>query len=258
MLLAGKTAVVTGASEGIGFAIATALSDAGVNTVLTGRREHMLVQATEKLGSSSSYVVGDIAERGTAERTMRCAADRHGSVDLLVCNAGILLPGTVAEQPIDEVDRLIGVNLLGTIMTVQAAAPVLAAGQDAAMVVITSAIGRKPAPGLGIYGATKAALHYLVPTWATELAYLGIRVNAVCAGITMTPGVRMAAERIVGLEDLAISTSLIKRVATAEEVARPVLTLLDGSLSGFVTGSVWDIDGGHLLDLRGRRHSDGA
>jgi NAD(P)-dependent dehydrogenase (short-subunit alcohol dehydrogenase family) len=250
MLLAGKTAVVTGASEGIGFAIASALSDAGVNTVLTGRREHMLARAIEKLGGSSSYVAGDIAERGTAEHTMRRAVDRHGRVDLLVCNAGVLLPGTVAEQPVDEVDRIIGVNLAGTIMTVRAAAPVLAAGRDPAVVVITSSIGRKPAPGLGIYGATKAALHYLVPTWAAELAHLGIRVNAVCAGITMTPGVRMAAERVAGLEDMAVGSNLIKRMATAEEVARPVLTLLDGSVSGYVTGSVWDIDGGDRLDPR--------
>src|SRR5581483_1409424 len=141
MLLAGKTAVVTGASEGIGFAIASALSDAGVNTVLTGRREHMLARAVAKLGGSSSYVAGDIAEPGVAEATMRCAAGRHGRVDLLVCNAGILLPGPVAQQPVDEVDRLIRVNLLGTVMTVRAAVPVLAAGQDAAIVVITSAIG---------------------------------------------------------------------------------------------------------------------
>jgi NAD(P)-dependent dehydrogenase (short-subunit alcohol dehydrogenase family) len=249
--LSGKTAIVTGASEGIGFAIAEALVEAGARVVVTGRREDRLIEATEKLGAASSYVVGDVAAADTAERTVAHAVEVGGGVELLVCNAGTLLPGSVTEQPLSQVDQLIGVNLRGPIASVRAAAPVMAAGGDAAIVIISSSIGRRPAPGLGAYGATKAALNYLIPTWAGELAHLGIRVNGVCAGITMTPGVRAAAEHVAGLADMAIGTNLIKRMATPEEIARPVLTLLDSSMSGFVTGSIWDIDGGYLLDLSG-------
>src|SRR5262249_36110087 len=232
---------------GIGFAIASALVDSGANVVVTGRREDALVAATEKLGAASSYVVGDVAVPETAERTVAHAVDTFGGCELRVCTAGVLLPGPVAEQPMALVDQVIGVNLRGTIATVHAAAPVLAAAGDAAIVVISSSIGRRPAPGLGVYGATKAALNYLVPTWAAELGPAGIRVNGVCAGITTTPGVRAAAEHVPGLPDMAVAMNLIKRMATPEEIARPVLTLLDGSSSGYVTGSVWDIDGGHLL-----------
>lgn len=247
----GRTAVVTGASEGIGFSIAEQLVAAGANVVLTARREKALAEAAERLGPAASYVAADMAEAVSAQRAVEHAVAVHGGLDLVVCNAGILIPGVVIAQSMQEVDRVLGVNLRGTIALMNAAAPYLAKGTDPAAVVISSSIGRRPAAGLGIYGATKAALHYLVPTWATELAPLGIRVNCVCAGITDTPGLRAAAEHMPGLEAAMIGTNLIKRIATAEEIARPVLTLLDSSVSSYVTGSIWDIDGGYLRDGNG-------
>ncbi|RZS31172.1 NAD(P)-dependent dehydrogenase (short-subunit alcohol dehydrogenase family) [Herbihabitans rhizosphaerae] len=245
MRFQGKTALVTGASAGIGFAIARALVAEGANVVLTARREAGLVDASAALGPRVSYVAGDMTDQDTSERAVAHAADTYDGLDLLVCNAGVLLPGSILNQPLSEVDHVIGVNLRGTIASVAAAAPALAKRPDTAIVVITSSIGRKPAAGLGVYGATKAALHYLVPTWATELASLGIRVNGVCAGITETPGLQAGSEAIPGLRDMVIGTNLIKRIADAEEIARPVLTLLDERESAFVTGSVWDIDGGY-------------
>ncbi|HEY0640409.1 MAG TPA: SDR family oxidoreductase [Pseudonocardiaceae bacterium] len=240
----GRTALVTGASKGIGFSIAEALAGEGAQVVLTGRQESTLAAAAALLGPRVSYVVGDMADPRTSERAVAHAVQVYGGLDLLVCNAGILIPGTVTHQPPAEVDRLISVNLRGTIACVQAAGPALAEHGDAAIVVITSSIGRRAAAGMGVYGATKAALHYLVPTWAIELSALGIRVNGLCAGITDTPGLRMGAEAIPGLKDMVIATNLIKRIATAEEIAQPVMTLLDSASSGYVTGSIWDVDGG--------------
>lgn len=248
MALDGKVALVTGASEGIGFAIAEALVGAGAHVVLTARREGPLRAAAERLGPAASWVAGDMAGSDTAHRAVDHAVGRHGGLDLVVANAGVLLPGTLVEQPMADVDRVLTVNLLGTIALMSAAAPAMAVRPDAAAVVISSAIGRLAAAGMGVYGATKAALHYLVPTWAIELAPQGIRVNAVCAGITDTPGLRAGAEAVPGLRDAMIGTNLIKRIATAEEVARPVVTLLDSAVSGYVTGSVWDVDGGYQRD----------
>jgi len=248
MALDGKVALVTGASQGIGFAVAHALVAAGASVVLTARREGPLRAAAERLGSAASWVCGDMVEEDTARRAVDRAADRHGGLDLVVANAGVLIPGTLVHQPMVEVDRVLMVNLRGTIALMSAAAPAMAMRPDAAAVAISSSIGKLPAAGMGIYGATKAALHYLVPCWAIELAQQGTRVNAVCAGITDTPGLRAGAEAVPGLREAMISTNLIKRIATAEEVARPVLTLLDSAVSGYVTGSVWDVDGGYQRD----------
>ncbi len=252
----GKTAIVTGASEGIGFSIAEGLTAAGASVVLTARREGALAAAVERLGPSASYVAGDVAEADSAQRAVAHAVETYGGLDLVVFNAAILIPGVVFQQPMPEVDRVLTVNLRGTIALMNAAVPQLAKRKDAATVVISSSIGRQPAAGLGIYGATKAALHYLVPTWAVELAPLGIRVNCVCAGITDTPGLKAAATNMPGLEEAMIGTNLIKRIAASAEIARPVLTLLDSSVSSYVTGSIWDIDGGYLRDRNGSA-SDG-
>ncbi|MFF3765529.1 SDR family NAD(P)-dependent oxidoreductase [Streptomyces sp. NPDC001922] len=251
MTVEGKAALVTGASEGIGFSIAEALVRAGARVVLTARREGPLAAAAERLGPAASAVAGDVADAGTARRAVEHAVARHGGLDLVVCNAGILIPGTLAQQPLSEVDRVLAVNLRGTIALMNAAVPAMAGREGAAAVVISSSIGRRPAAGMGIYGATKATLHYLVPTWAIELAPQGIRVNAVCAGITDTPGLRAGAAAVPGLEKAVIGTNLIKRIASADEIAGPALTLLDSSVSGYVTGSVWDIDGGFQRDTSG-------
>lgn len=253
MALDGKIALITGASQGIGFAVAEALANVGVQVVLTARREELLRVAAQRLGPSASWVSGDMAAADTARRAVDHAVNRHGGLDLVVANAGIMIPGTLVQQSMAEVDRVLMVNLRGTIALMSAAAPAMAQRADAAAVVISSSIGRQAAAGMGIYGATKAALHYLVPTWAIELAPHGIRVNAVCAGITDTPGLRSGAEAIPGLCEAMIGTNLIKRIATAEEIARPVRTLLDSAVSGFVTGSIWDVDGGYQRDRGSHR-----
>lgn len=248
MSIAGKSALITGASEGIGWSIARALVAAGANVVITARREGPLKEAADRLGPAASWVAGDIAQEATAQAAVAHAVAHHGGLDLVVLNAGILIPGTLTAQDMAEVDQVIGVNLRGTIALMRAAAPALAGRSGASAVVISSSLGRRPTAGMGVYGATKAALHHLVPTWAIELAPQGIRVNAVCAGITDTPGLRSGAARIPGLEQAVIGTNLIKRLATADEIARPVLTLLDEDVSGYVTGSIWDIDGGFQRD----------
>lgn len=248
MRFEGRSAIVTGASEGIGFAIARQLAAAGAGVVLTARREPELAAAAQRIGPRASYVACDMADPGSAQRAVDHAVRVNGGLDLLVCNAGILIPGAVATQSMVQVQQVVTVNLLGTIAMVGAAAPVLARHGEAAIVVISSSIGRRPAAGLGVYGATKAALHYLVPTWAIELAPAGVRVNAICAGITDTPGLRAAAAHAPGLEKAVIRTNLVKRIAAAEEIAEPALILLDNVVSGFTTGSVWDVDGGYQRD----------
>ena len=247
MALAGKVALVSGASEGIGHATAAALVRAGARVVLTARREEPLRRAAAQWGGAASWVSGDAAEPDTARRAVDHAIDHHGGLDL----AGILIPGLLTGQSVAELDRVFAVNVRGTTALMAAAAPVLAGRPGAAAVVVTSSLARSATAGMGAYGASKAALHYLVPTWAIELAPVGIRVNAVCAGITDTPGLRAGAAAVPGMRESMTNANLIKRVADPAEVATPICTLLDDDVSGFVTGSIWDVDGGFQRDRSG-------
>lgn len=241
----GKSAIVTGASEGIGFAIAKGLVDGGGMVVLVGRREQQLEEAVEQFGGSASYVVGDVGDEATAVLAVAAAMDRHGGLDLLVNNAGILIPGGVAQQPLSEVDRMLAVNLRAPIAFTRAAAPMMVGRVGAAILNVGSASGRVPSPGVSVYGATKAALQYLTETWARELAPAGIRVNCISPGGTETPALTAVMKMVPGLREQSISTNLVKRLATADEIAAAALFLLDEERGGYATGAIWDLDGGY-------------
>jgi 3-oxoacyl-[acyl-carrier protein] reductase len=248
MRFAGKSALVTGGSEGIGFAIAAGLVQEGARVVLVARREDKLEEAVRTLGAHASYVVGDVASQETAERAVAAAVSRHGSLDLLVNNAGILRPGAIGTLSLEDVDTMFAVNVRGAVAFTNAAVTALSGRKGAAILLISSSAGRHPMPYLSIYGATKAALQHLVQTWAIELAGRGIRVNGLRPGATRTPAFHAAAQAIPGFEQTTLGNNLIKRVATSEELARHALTLLDEKEGGFVTGALWDVDGGHMLN----------
>ncbi|MFE7274731.1 SDR family oxidoreductase, partial [Streptomyces sp. NPDC057623] len=131
MSIAGKSALITGAGEGIGWSIARALVAAGARVVITARREGPLKEAADRLGPAASWVAGDIADEATVQAAVAHTVAHHGGLDLVVCNAGILIPGTLTGQDMADVDRVIGVNLRGTIALMRAAAPAMA-GRDSA------------------------------------------------------------------------------------------------------------------------------
>jgi NAD(P)-dependent dehydrogenase (short-subunit alcohol dehydrogenase family) len=247
MRFQGTSALVTGASEGIGFAIAQGLVREGARVVLVARREDKLAEAVRTLGQGASYVAGDVADPATATRAVAEAVARHGGLDLLVNNAGILLPGTLSTYAAEDVDRMLALNLRGTFAFTQAAVKPLTGRKGAAILLISSTARRVHIPGTSMYGATKSALVYLAQSWAIELAPAGIRINSICPGITDTPALRAAAAVIPNLIEGQLERALIKRVASPEEVAAVALTLLDERASGFVTGANWDIDGGSYL-----------
>jgi 3-oxoacyl-[acyl-carrier protein] reductase len=248
MRFSGKSAVVTGSSEGIGFAIAASLVEEGARVVLVARREDTLAEAVRKLGPHASYVVGDAASQETAERAVEAAVSRHGGLDLLVNNAGILRPGAIGALSLEDVDTMFSVNVRGAVAFTNAAVKALSGRKGAAILLISSSAGRHTIPYLSVYGAMKVALQHLTQTWAIELAERGIRVNCLRPGATRTPAFHAATQAIPNLEQVTLDNSLIKRVASPDELARHALTLLDEKAGGFVTGAIWDVDGGHMLN----------
>lgn len=246
--LAGKVAIVTGATEGIGAAVSRALAGRGARVVGVARRPEPGERLVRELGEpSAAFVAGDVAEPGTAERAVAESKSRFGSVDILVNNAAIDLSGpSLIDTPVDDARRVVDVNLLGALWMLAAAAEAMR-GRGGAIVNVASRTGVVGVPTMAVYGATKAALLSLTRTAALELAGEGVRVNAVAPGLTETPLVKTwIAEQpdpAAFRAERAASVPL-GRFAQPEEVADAILFLASDSAS-HITGVTLPIDGGY-------------
>jgi NAD(P)-dependent dehydrogenase (short-subunit alcohol dehydrogenase family) len=234
-----KTAIVTGASSGIGLALARGFLDRGYAVIGNARTLSRLKKASEALGSPDRFigVEGDIGRPEVAKRLFDVALERFGHVDVLVNNAGIFIAKPTADYDVDEVERMISTNLKGFIYPSQQAAKHMAERGSGSIINITASLASQPqaaAPALlavlikgGIDRATRAL--------ALELAPKGVRVNAVAPGIIDTPMHAPATHEF--LKNLAP----MKRIGTAGEVVAAALYLVDAE---FTTGVVLPVDGG--------------
>ncbi|WP_114558732.1 SDR family NAD(P)-dependent oxidoreductase [Desertihabitans aurantiacus] len=240
----GRTAVVTGGgTKGIGRATAARLVEEGAHVFITGRREHELEEAVTAIGREVTAVPGDITQPADLDRLYEAVAARGRGLDVLFANAGTASFATLEELALDELDRVLRVNVVGTALTVQKALPLLNPGASVVVNVSTSA--DRGLAGMGAYAASKAALRALTRTWASELKDRGIRVNAVSPGPTDTSGIG----ELVGPENLAAyNEGLVKmipigRTAHPDEVAA-VVAFLASSDSSFMLGANVLVDGG--------------
>ncbi|MER8032072.1 glucose 1-dehydrogenase [Streptomyces bauhiniae] len=240
-LLEGKTAVVTGASAGIGFAAAKRLVAEGAHVFITGRRKDELDAAAEAIGPAATAVTGDIADLADLDRLYEAVRSRGQGLDVLFANASVadLVP---LEQVTEEhFDRLFGINVRGTLFTVQKALPLL---NDGASVILNgSTNGDVGDEGLGVYAATKAATRSLARTWAAELKGRGIRVNTVTPGPTDTPALSALTPDAEGFKQQLSARVPLGRLGRPEEVAAAV-AFLASDQSSFTTGSSLYVDGG--------------
>ena len=168
-----KTALVTGASSGIGLAIARRFAAEGATVYLTGRRKAELDAAVAQVGARGIAIQGDASDLGDLDRLFAEIANRSGRLDIVVANAGVGDYGPLGTITEEEYDRTTSINLKGTVFTVQKALPLLTVG--ASVMLLSSSAALRAAPGLGVYAATKAAIRSLARTWAAELAGRGIR-----------------------------------------------------------------------------------
>lgn len=237
--LAGRTAVVTGASRGIGFAIARRFVAEGANVVITGRDKAALDAAVAELGSAVVGIPADSTDVAELDAVFEAVRERHGSIDVLVVNPGAGTLAPIGEITEAEVDLVFGTNVKGPIFTVQKALPLLS--EHASVILIGSTASIRMAPGQSVYGASKAALRALARGWVVDLAGRGIRVNVLSPGATRTPGLSEYIGADV-VEQLGPEFPL-GRIGEPDEIAA-VAAFLASDDASFVTATEYFVDGG--------------
>jgi NAD(P)-dependent dehydrogenase (short-subunit alcohol dehydrogenase family) len=237
-----KTALVTGSSSGIGFAVAKRFLDAGWNVVLNGRDAARLNGAAQALGHRErlASVAGSTNDPATGEAMAKTALERFGGVDALVNNAGEFGFKPFLQVGEKDLDHYYAVNLKGTFLVTQAAVRDMAARKRGGSIVNIGTVLAEHGMSWATASAPLAAkggVHALTVALAAELASLKIRVNCVAPGFVRT-------RLTEGADDKALSGSaLLGRVGEAQEIASAVLYLSDAS---FVTGRILDVDGGFV------------
>ncbi|MEV8340951.1 SDR family NAD(P)-dependent oxidoreductase [Streptomyces niveus] len=239
-VLAGKVAVVTGGSIGIGFATARAFRDEGAQVFITGRRKDALDAAVGELGRGVTGVVCDVSVPSELDALYQAVREQAGRIDVLVANAGIGTAAPLGEVTEEVIDSLFATNVKGTIFTFQQALPHLNTG--ASVILTGSTAATRPDEGLEVYAASKAAVRSLARGWALSSRARGFRVNVVSPGGTRTPGLL----ELVPAEVLKQAEEGVPlgRLAEPEEVAA-VTTFLASDAASYVNGAEFFADGGY-------------
>jgi len=241
--LAGKVALVTGGTRGIGLAVARSLADDGASVVVSGRDPDRLESAAkelEGLGASTLAVAADVAKREDADRLVEAAKERFGRIDLLVNNAGITRDQLLVRMKDDDWDQVLDTNLRGVFLMTRAAGKVMMRQKSGRIVNISSTAGAMGNAGQVNYSAAKAGVIGLTKAAARELAHWNILVNAVAPGLIETD---MAAAIPAEAREALMQQVPLKRIGTAKEVAE-VVRFLAGEGGGYITGQVIHVNGG--------------
>jgi NAD(P)-dependent dehydrogenase (short-subunit alcohol dehydrogenase family) len=242
--LAGKVAVITGGSSGIGLATAKRFVREGAYVFITGRRQSELDKAKSEIGQNATTVQGDVQSLADLDRLYATVKAEKGVVDIVVANAGFVEHAKIFDLSEAHYDKTMDINVKGVVFTVQKALPLMTRGGS--IVVVSSIINVKGVPAHGIYAATKAGVRALVRVWAQELKDKGIRVNSLSPGATETPIIRgqfTTDEASDAAKGVYASMTPLGRLGLPEELAAGAYFLASDE-SSFVTGIDLPIDGG--------------
>jgi NAD(P)-dependent dehydrogenase (short-subunit alcohol dehydrogenase family) len=238
--LDGSTALVTGATSGIGRAVALQLAQLGAEVIVHGRdteRGAKVVQEIQNAGGNARFIAADLAD---ADDVRRLAAEA-GPVDILINNAGVYKFGATADTDDAFFAEHVNINLRAPYILVQQLVPGMAERGNGVVVNLSTIAATTPARMGGIYGATKAGVDLLTRVWADEFGRSGVRVNTVQAGPTETPGTAATPGLAEGLG--AVTT--IGRPAKADEIANAI-TFLASPAASYINGAVLQATGGQL------------
>jgi NAD(P)-dependent dehydrogenase (short-subunit alcohol dehydrogenase family) len=247
--LRGRTALVTGATRGIGLAIAEAFAEAGANLVLASDEGEPCLALAERLGGAGGEALGvptDVRHRDQLDALVAAAVRRFGAIDVLVCNAGI----AAADGPLHEADPAtlrdaFAVNFEHALHLSSMIAPIMAAQGGGSIILMSSLAAVRGNARLGLYAATKAALAQLARDLAVQWGPQGVRANAIAPGLIRTSW----ADAILSSPDASarrLGLTPLRRIGEPWEVAAAAL-FLAGPGSAFVTGHTLVVDGGTLI-----------
>jgi NAD(P)-dependent dehydrogenase (short-subunit alcohol dehydrogenase family) len=218
-----KAALVTGGSSGIGLAIARALREDGYELTLASRTQEKVEAAAAELGAEA--VAADVSNEDDCERLVAAHATRHGRLDVLVNSAGVGIAAPLESTTAKQWDLQLGVNLRGTFLVTRAALPLLKQSRGY-VINLSSIAGTGASPGLGAYGASKAAVSALTRTLNAELAADGIRVTALCPGFVDTPMASWSGippEQMIQPEDCAELVRALLRLSAHARIPELVI-----------------------------------
>ncbi|MBA8820635.1 3-oxoacyl-ACP reductase [Ochrobactrum sp. P6BS-III] len=245
-----KIALVTGASRGIGRAIAIGMAKRGFDVAINDieRQKDALqevAQEIETTGRRALIVYADVSNKADVEAMVKKTADAFGRIDAIVNNAGILIASDVEHLKEEHWDSVLDVNAKGTFLVVQAVLPYMKQQKYGRIVNIASIGGKHGAPEQAHYSASKAAVMGFTRVLAQEVGTYGITANCICPGIILTDMGR------VNLDDVAVRQSwqektAMRRIGDPEDVVGPVAFLASDD-AGFVTGQSLNVDGGIVL-----------
>jgi 3-oxoacyl-[acyl-carrier protein] reductase len=244
MKLDGQVALVTGASRGIGRAIALALSQAGAYVVINYRDNQQAAEATlhelNGKGGKGELLQCDVSIETQVDAAVKKIVDRQGKVDILVNNAGITVDSLLVRLKSEDWDRVIATNLRGTVLCTKSVCRVMIRQRYGRIVNLSSVVGQTGNVGQSVYAATKAGILGFTKSIARELAPRGITVNAVAPGFIET---EMTASLAPQHQEEFLRSIPLGRFGKSEEVARLVVFLV-GSGAAYITGQVIGVNGG--------------
>lgn len=244
-----KVALVTGATRGIGRAIAEAFARAGATVIVCSRKGASVQEVTAALraeGLRAEGIVANVSRAGEPEMLMQQALERCGGVDVLVNNAGVSpIHGPLTAMTLEAFDKIMAVNLRAPMVMAQLTLPSMIARGGGAVLNIASIGAITPESGLGVYSASKAALVNLTKTMAREWGAHNVRANAICPGIIQTD-FSAVLWKDESRRSPALRQQPIPRLGTPQDVASLALYLASDA-AAFCTGGVYVIDGGYTI-----------